>query len=59
MSYADLDISDGTEASIAYLKLMEGKLPQVEAGRLRQALRTYCGQDTRGMVELLARLQEL
>ena len=51
--YDGMTISDGGEASIAYLNLMEGQLSAAESKKLIRALRDYCGQDTLAMVKLL------
>ncbi|MFH1723329.1 MAG: hypothetical protein ABII00_01785 [Elusimicrobiota bacterium] len=56
MTYDGIAISDGGEASIAYLNLMEGKLSKPEAKKTIAALKKYCGQDTLAMVELLRHL---
>jgi hypothetical protein len=57
MAYDGKPISDGSEASAAYLNLMEGHLPPAEARRIVRALKDYCGQDTLAMVKLLGVLQ--
>ena len=57
MTYDGNPISDGGEASAAYLNLMEGHLPRAEVRRIVRALKEYCGQDTLAMVKLLGVLQ--
>jgi len=57
MAYDGMPISDGGEASAAYLSLMEGHLPPAEARRIARALKDYCRRDTLGMVKLLGVLQ--
>ena len=46
MSYAGLDVGDGLQAGIAYLKMITPDCPPDERDRLRRALLTYCGRDT-------------
>ncbi len=53
MSYANLDIHNGNEASTQFLDFMSGKLTSDEALQLMQSLHEYCGQDTLAMVRLL------
>ncbi len=53
MSYANLDIHNGNEASTQFLDFMSGKLTSDEALQLMQSLHEYCGQDTIAMVRLL------
>ncbi|MBI2980896.1 MAG: DUF2779 domain-containing protein [Deltaproteobacteria bacterium] len=57
MAYDNLAIGGGTEAQLAYLNLMKGKYSDSEAVNLAADLKKYCGQDTLGMVELLACLR--
>jgi hypothetical protein len=55
MTYEGMEISEGKEASLAYLAMIEGSVPE-EYERLRKALLTYCRQDTLGLVKLLERM---
>ncbi|MDE2039666.1 MAG: DUF2779 domain-containing protein [Elusimicrobia bacterium] len=57
MTYKGLAIAEGGAASIAYMNLMDGKLPQAEAKATRDALAEYCGQDTLAMVKVLEHLR--
>jgi len=53
MSYENMEVADGTEAGLAYEKLIHGKLDSKEKQALRNALLEYCRQDTMAMVKLL------
>jgi hypothetical protein len=57
--YEGLAISDGGEASLRYLDITYGRVPEEERLRTRQDLLTYCGLDTEGMVSIIKRLQEI
>jgi hypothetical protein len=61
LSYADLAIHDGTEASRILETLVLGRdgLALEERTRQEEALRAYCRLDTWGMVRLHERLLEL
>lgn len=52
MGYEDLEVTEGEEASEAFLRWSETDDPE-EAERLRDALWDYCTVDTLGMVEIL------
>lgn len=51
MSYEDLEIGNGGDASSQYLAFMQGLVEQPED--LFKNLLIYCGQDTIAMVKLL------
>jgi predicted RecB family nuclease len=57
MTYEGMQVADGTDAGVAWEKLVRGGLDQVEREKLRKALLEYCGQDTMAMVELLEKLR--
>ena len=62
--YDDMDISDGTQASLQYLFITHGsyegkKATPQEAKKILADLETYCGQDTEGMVWILNQLNDL
>jgi hypothetical protein len=59
MSYDGMEVADGTEAGLAYEKLISGELESKERQSLRDALLDYCRQDTLGMVKLLEHLRRL
>jgi len=58
MSYENMEVADGTEAGLAYEKLIHGKLGSKEKHTLRNALLEYCRQDTMAMVKLLEHLKK-
>jgi hypothetical protein len=53
LGYADLEISDGEAATVAFRSMIEGR-PE-----LRQPLLDYCKQDTLAMVEIYRALRAL
>jgi len=52
LSYTDLDIHEGEQASAVWWNIMFGKLDDDEKACLTESLRLYCGLDTFAMVEL-------
>jgi hypothetical protein len=59
-SYGDLeDVADGQQAVQAYLRATSPDADAAEVESIRQALRKYCGQDTRAMVALWRHLFRL
>lgn len=59
ISYQGLTINDGRMAATAYLAVTYGTATEDERKSTRQALEEYCGQDTGGMVEIVARLTDI
>jgi Domain of unknown function(DUF2779) len=59
MTYAGMEVADGTDAGLAWESLMRGGLDQAGRDRIRKALLDYCGQDTLAMVRLLEKLRSL
>jgi len=57
MTYAGMEVADGTDAGLAWESLIRGGLDQFERDRIRKALLDYCGQDTLAMVKLLDKLR--
>ena len=53
MSYANLGIHNGTEASDQFMAFMTGKQTPAQTAAMMDNLREYCGQDTIAMVRLL------
>ncbi|MBP9999467.1 MAG: DUF2779 domain-containing protein [Proteobacteria bacterium] len=53
MSYADMGIHNGTEASAQFVDFMAGKQTPDETKQMMTNLHEYCGQDTMAMVRLL------
>ena len=58
MSYENMEVADGTQAGLAYDKLIHGELGSKERQTLRKALLEYCRQDTMAMVKLLEHLRK-
>ena len=57
MSYANLGIHNGTEASDKFMAFMTGKQTAEETKEMMSNLHEYCGQDTMAMVRLLDVIQ--
>jgi hypothetical protein len=53
MSYENLGIHNGTEASDQFMNFMIGKQTPAQTAEMMQNLHEYCGQDTIAMVQLL------
>ena len=53
MSYANLGIHNGTEASDQFMAFMTGKQTANQTKEMMSNLHEYCGQDTMAMVRLL------
>ena len=58
-SYEDLEIGEGTTASLKFMEAAFGNISDAERQKIRIDLFTYCGQDTGGMIDILEKLQEL
>ncbi len=52
LAYDDLDIQEGTIASLTFHRMAFENVDPAERARIRTALLKYCGRDTLGMVEL-------
>jgi hypothetical protein len=59
LSYDDLEIGEGTTASLKFMEAAFGNISDAERQKIRIDLLTYCGQDTGGMIDILEKLQEL
>lgn len=57
--YEHLEIQDGGTASLEFLRVTFGDVPEAERQRVRQALNQYCALDTLGMVDILDALRRL
>jgi hypothetical protein len=55
--YERLEIQEGGEASREFLRVTFGDVSEAERKRVRQALETYCGLDTEGMIWMLDALR--
>jgi hypothetical protein len=58
-TYDDLAIGDGTQAGVAYLRMISSATPREEARNIYDDLLNYCGRDTLSTVELYRKLLEL
>ena len=52
LSYNELDVADGLAASAAYQYLLTIEVPEMEDGKIRKSLLTYCARDTEAMVRV-------
>ncbi|MGD8368672.1 MAG: DUF2779 domain-containing protein [Desulfobacterales bacterium] len=52
MDYKHLAVQDGTQASFAWLKMVDPATPDEEKAAIQAALLEYCGQDTLAMVKV-------
>ncbi len=58
-SYDHLDISDGMDASLAFLDVTSNNVPDEERIKIRKDLEKYCALDTEGMIRIVEKLKEL
>ncbi|HEX5220274.1 MAG TPA: DUF2779 domain-containing protein [Verrucomicrobiae bacterium] len=58
-SYADLEIREGGQASLEYLRVTFGDVPETERLKVRSQLEKYCSQDTAGMSWITDALRKL
>jgi hypothetical protein len=59
LSYEDLEIGEGTMASLKYMEAAFSNISDADRQKIRVDLLTYCGQDTGGMIDILKKLQDL
>ena len=59
LSYAELDVQDGTGAMEAWARLVDAETPEDERAQIASALRQYCELDTLAMVEIFRFLQRV
>ena len=59
LSYSNMDIGEGSTASLKFMESVFGNLSNGECQKIRTDLLVYCGQDTGGMVEILRKLREM
>jgi predicted RecB family nuclease len=57
LDYSDLEISDGTQASMAYAEIIQAETPDERRRQLRENLLTYCKRDTEAEVRLFEMLK--
>jgi hypothetical protein len=58
LSYDNLEISDGGEASSAWLRMVQSK-DDKEKSAIRKQLLQYCGLDTLAMVKILEKMKDM
>ena len=58
-SYDKLEIQEGGTASMEFLRVTFGDVPEAERQRVRRQLEAYCGQDTEGMLWIVEALEQL
>ena len=59
LSYDDMEIGEGTMASLKFMEATFGDASDEERQKIRDDLLAYCGQDTGGMIDILKKLQWL
>jgi hypothetical protein len=59
LSYENLEIAEGTTASLKFMEAVFSNISNVERQKIRNDLLTYCGQDTGGMIEIVKQLEEI
>jgi hypothetical protein len=59
LSYREMPIANGENASIAFLAITFGDVVAQEINRIRDELLAYCKMDTEGMARIIERLREL
>jgi hypothetical protein len=58
-NYDHLDISDGMDASLAFLDVIANNVAENEEIKIREDLEKYCALDTEGMIWIVDKLKEL
>ncbi len=58
-NYDHLDISDGMDASLAFLDVISNNVAEKEEIKIREDLEKYCALDTEGMIWIVNKLKEL
>ena len=58
-SYEELEIHEGGQASLEYLRVHFADVPEEERQKVRAQLERYCGQDTEGMIWIVDAVQKL
>jgi hypothetical protein len=59
LSYKDMEIGEGTTASLKFMEAAFGNVSEEERQKIQADLLTYCGQDTGAMIDILKKLREL
>ncbi len=58
LSYHEMEIAEGTMASLKFMEAAFGNRCEEERQKIRANLLAYCGQDTGGMIEIINRLRQ-
>ncbi|MGD9304251.1 MAG: DUF2779 domain-containing protein, partial [Desulfobacterales bacterium] len=56
LSYNNLIIQEGNQASLEYLRMIDPATPPAEKKKIRKNLLDYCGHDTLAMVKIREQL---
>ena len=56
--YEELEIKDGGRASMEFLRVTFGDVPETERQKVRTQLQRYCGLDTEGMIWIVDALRK-
>jgi len=59
LSYSEMEIGNGGDASSSYMNICSGKLPEEEVAKIRTALEKYCELDTYAEVKILEELMKI
>ena len=57
--YDELEIQEGGTASMEFVRVTFGDVPDADRQRVRRQLEAYCGRDTEGMLWLVEALANL
>jgi predicted RecB family nuclease len=56
--YADLEIAEGRDASLAFLRMIDPETPSEESAKIRSDLLAYCAEDTLSTVRIFEWLRK-
>ena len=59
LSYDELDIGNGIDASLEYERITFGDVSKEEKLKVREALEKYCELDTMAEIKIIERLGEM
>ena len=54
-----MEIAEGGTASLEYLRVTFGDVPEEERVRVRGYLEKYCKMDTQAMIDILSQLMDI
>ena len=57
LSHADLEVREGSVASLYYARMLDPEVEETERASMRQALLAYCERDTLAMVRVVETLR--